>query len=61
MTQMQAVDIAEGLVEAKDDKEYLAAWQCLIDTGLVWSLQGRFGRAAAQLIRDGYCTPPASE
>ena len=55
MTNLEAIDIAEGLTDAKDEKEYIAAWQQLIDTGLVWSLQGWFGRRAAQLIEDGIC------
>jgi len=55
MTNLEAIDIAEGFKDAKSEEEYIAAWQQLIDTGLVWSLQGWFGRRASQLIEDGIC------
>ena len=44
--------------EPKNEEEYFAAWQQLIDTGLAWSLQGWFGRTAIRLIEDGRCTAP---
>ena len=51
-----ATMIAEGVEEVETEEEYIAAWQYLIDTGLCWRLQGWFGRTAARLIDDGYCT-----
>ena len=36
----------EGIVELFQD---------LIDSGLVWQLQGSYGRVARSLIKDGYC------
>lgn len=51
-----AVMIAEGVIEVEDESTYLEAWQRLIDTGLVWQLQGWFGRTAVQLIDAGLCT-----
>jgi hypothetical protein len=47
-----AVAIAEGMVDA-DDEETLDAYQYLVDTGLVWQLQGSFGRVAQHLIDAG--------
>jgi len=44
--------------EAADQEEYLAAWQYLIDTGIVWRLQGWYGRTAAALIEAGHCYRP---
>lgn len=52
-----AVGIAEGFVEAENNEQAIDAWQTLIDTGLAWQLQGRFGRQAQSLIEDGYCLP----
>ena len=46
MSNIEAINIAEGYQDPKDEAEYIAAWQQLIDTGLAWSLQGWFGRTA---------------
>lgn len=40
---------AEGVVEL---------FQGMIDSGVVWRLQGSYGRAAAQLIEAGECVYP---
>tara|TARA_B100001057_G_scaffold481707_1_gene556053 strand:- start:2334 stop:2558 length:225 start_codon:yes stop_codon:yes gene_type:complete len=61
MTDMEAIDIAEGYTETDDIDLYAKAWQHLIDTGLAWSLQGWFGRQAMRLVRGGYCTLPENE
>ena len=50
-----ATGIAEGFIECEDEDTYIKAWQHLIDTGLCWSLQGRFGRTATALIEQGVC------
>jgi hypothetical protein len=52
MDMFTAVAIAEGMVEA-DDEETLDAYQYLVDTGLVWQMQGSFGRVAQHLIDAG--------
>lgn len=43
-----------------DTDEVIEGFQHLIDTGLVWQLQGSYGRAATALIQQGYCTPKAT-
>jgi hypothetical protein len=57
MTTFDAVMIAEGVQDA-DEQTTIKAWQYLIDTGLVWTLQGWFGRTADILISQGICTRP---
>ena len=51
-----AVMIAEGVIEADEDKQ-IEAWQHLVDTGLAWSLQGWFGRTAMDLIKQAGLKP----
>ena len=48
-----AVGIAEGWIEAKNEQEVIDAWQQLHDTGLAYNLQGWFGRTARNLIEEG--------
>lgn len=47
--------LIEGQQEAESPEQVLAAWQYLIDTGVVWSLQGWYGRRARELIESGEC------
>ena len=56
MDDYEAVEIAEGFVDCDDEERIIEAWQHLIDTGLVWPLQGSFGRMAKSLIDAGVCT-----
>jgi len=44
-----------------DEQETIEGFQGLIDTGLVWSLQGSYGRTAMDLIRAGYCFIPGEQ
>jgi fatty acid-binding protein DegV len=53
MENFEAVMLAEGAEEASSEEEFIRAWQHLIDTGIVWSLQGWFGRTAKNLIDEG--------
>jgi len=38
--------------------EIAEGFQALIDSGVVWELQGSYGRAAIRLIEDGRCHLP---
>jgi len=63
MDQYTAVMVAEGAIAPEGDtveeqEEYiLRAWQVIIDSGIVWQLQGYFGRTAHDLIQQGLCAP----
>jgi len=57
ITMANAVGLAEGWVEGTREDQ-LAAWQFLVDTGLVWQLQGWFGRTAVDLIEQGLINDP---
>jgi hypothetical protein len=53
MTDFEAVGYAEGFLEPESKEQIMEAWQHLVDTGLVWSLQGWFGRNAKRMIEQG--------
>ena len=57
MTSHKAIGIAEGFIESDSKEQEIEAWQYLIDTGMVWTLQGAFGRMANALIEEGVCAP----
>ena len=57
MTTIRAVDIIDGF-EQGTAQDLIHAYQFLIDTNQVWSLQGRYGRMAKELIMLGLCTAP---
>ena len=61
LTNYKATMIAEGVQEPDYPEQYIEAWQHLIDTGLVWQLQGWFGRTAQTLISEGICTVKITE
>lgn len=60
LTAYRAVALAEGTEEGTEE-QVLEAWQYLVDTGLVWSLQGAFGRQAHALMKAGLIEPPSDE
>lgn len=39
-----------------DEEETVEFFQGLIDSGIVWKLQGHYGRMATYLIKTGNCT-----
>lgn len=45
-------------IECNDvsDERYIECFQLLIDDGIVWELQGFYGRIAMRLINAGLCT-----
>ncbi len=57
MDNFKAIGLAEGFINAQSEQEVIDAWQHLIDTGIVWRLQGWFGRNAKRLIENGTGKP----
>lgn len=54
MNTTQAINIIESLdPHVSSQKEYFAAWQHLVNTGVVWELQGWYGRTAMAYIKKG--------
>lgn len=49
---LQLVSVIEAL-EDSNFEESLKAWQLLVDSGIVWQLEGWYGRTAKQLIEQG--------
>lgn len=56
MDTVDAVMMIESDGEATGE-QLVEAWQLLIDTGAVWTLQGRYSRMAEHLIEIGICKP----
>jgi hypothetical protein len=61
MDMYTATMIADGAIEPESEEQAIEAWQHLINTGLVWQLQGSFGRTANLLIEQGICYLPGDE
>lgn len=57
LTTYDCCAIIEGFDgEPHTEDEVIEAFQHLIDTGVVWSLQGFYGRTAHRLIELGLCS-----
>lgn len=53
LTTYMATGITEGFEESTCFEQEIAAWQCLVLSGVVWRLQGWFGRTAKTLLDRG--------
>lgn len=58
MDTFKATMIIEGLETQEYEGQIFDAWQHLIDTAVVWQLQGSYGHIAVQLVERGICTAP---
>ena len=56
----EAIGIIEGFEDIPHDVDeynaHVQAWQHLVDTGTVWTLQAWYGRTAESLIEQGIIT-----
>lgn len=43
------------------EDETVEMFQDMVSTGIVWELQGHYGRTAVQLIRDGLIQTPSMD
>lgn len=57
MDDLEAIRIIEE-DENADEETTLAAWQQLVNSGLVWRLQGFYGRGASRLLEAGLIHDP---
>jgi len=59
MDTLTATLIIEGVEPETYEGQIVDAWQHLIDTAVVWNLQGSYGRTAQALIERGVCVAPS--
>ena len=59
MKKLNAIMIIEGAEPETYEGQIIDAWQYLIDSAVVWKLQGSYGRYAQALIENGICNAPA--
>ena len=58
MDTVTATLIIEGVEPETYEGQVIDAWQHLIDSAVVWQLQGSYGRTAQALIENGICKAP---
>lgn len=55
-------ELLDGLIGLDEgtltEEQEIVLFQELVDTGLAWTLQGRIGRQAADMLADGTIEPP---
>ena len=62
MKTYDACSIIEGFCgEEPTEEEIIKAWQSLVDSGAVWSLQGWYGRTAMDMLNEGVLQFPDKE
>ncbi len=55
---IDALGIIDGIYGYESDDRFNDAFQVIIDNGMAWTLPGRYGRVAVNLIEAGICTDP---
>lgn len=58
VSQVPVEDIVRYEQGYMTEEEIVAMFQSMIDSGVIWHLQGHYGRTAKNLIDAGYCHPP---
>ena len=58
MDAVLATMILEGCYDEAIEEDYITSIQYLIDTGIVWNLQGSYQRMAQHAIANGICSIP---
>jgi hypothetical protein len=62
MAKAKKMDVVGLIMEYEcgelSEEKTIELFQELITSGLAWKLQGHYGRTAAALIENGYCTAP---
>ena len=62
MDSYKACSIIEGFAaEEPTEDGIVEAWQSLVDSGAVWSLQGWYGRTAMDMLNEGILQFPKKE
>jgi hypothetical protein len=58
-------DVTSGIIAYEEgelsDKQTIELFQHLLDSGMVWSLQGSYGRTAMAMLEAGLLNPPKKQ